>query len=147
MNSARRLIFVVAAILIAGSVLGAGIVGKWKGKVVIDTSKFPQAQSPEQKKAMESGLAMLKKMQFSLNFKANNTYIAEATNVPGQTGPQKDEGTWKLEGNTLWLTSVKENGKPSHDKKPKKFLVQNGGKKISLAEAGLPPGVTVFFVR
>lgn len=147
MKNLCRFVALGMIVLLASSVLAVNVVGKWKGKVVVDTTKFPKASNPDQQKAMDSGLAMLKKMQFSIDLKANKTYVAVATNLPGHAGPQKDEGTWKLDGNTLWLTSVKQNGKPAQDKKPKKFLVQDGGKKITLGEAGLPPGVAVFFVR
>ena len=54
---------------------------------------------------MNDGLEGVKKLQLSLVFKANKTYLAEAKNVPGKQGTQKSEGTWKQDGNTLTASS------------------------------------------
>ena len=71
---------------------------------------------------MDAGLAQIKKMVVTLELKPNKTYVADAKNLPGKKAPEYNEGTWKQEGNTLWLTSTKSNGKPTTDKKPQKFL-------------------------
>lgn len=131
----------------AASLLAADVTGVWKGKVSFDRTQMPKSQNAEQQKGMEAGLAMVKNLQVVLTLKANKTYTAVAKNVPGKEGDQKSEGTWKQEGNTLWLTTVTDNGKPSKDKKPQKFLVLEGGKKLSLAAEGMPKFMKVTFTR
>ena len=107
MNLFARVLGPSIVIGIAAFILAAGVAGKWKGKVILDTSKMPKAQNPQQQKAMENGFAGVKKMVIMLELKANKTYIADAQNMPGKAAPEHNEGTWKQEGNTLWLTSTK----------------------------------------
>jgi hypothetical protein len=144
---ARSIAAVSILLAVAALVLAAGVEGAWKGKVTFDRTAMPKAPNPQAQKQMEDGLAMVKKMAISLTLRPNKTYTAVATNVPGRTGPEKSEGTWKQQGNTLWLTSVKENGKPAKDKTPQKFMILDGGKKLSLSAAGMPAWVKVTFTR
>lgn len=147
MSSTRRFIALAITMSLAASLLAAGITGKWKGKVVLDASKLPGAQNEQQRKQMEAGFAMIKKMVIHLDLKANKTYVADAKNMPGGQPDQHSEGTWKQDGNTLWLTAIRDNGKPANDKKPQRFLIQDKGRKLVMAESGMPPGIQIFFTR
>ena len=147
MRSIRRIFVIVFVAALAASVLAVGVVGKWKGKINIDASKLPKAANPQQQQAMQTGLAGVKKAELTLDLKANKTYTADAKNLPGKTGVERNEGTWKQEGNTLWLTTNKTNGKPVADKKPQKFLIKDGGRKIVLAQEGMPPFLSIIFTR
>jgi hypothetical protein len=147
MTNFRRFLALSIAMSISASLLAVGVVGKWKGKVVLDVSKLPKAQNEQQKKSMEAGFAMVKKMVIILDLKANKTYTGEAKNMPGGQPDQRSEGTWRQEGNVLWLTSIRDNGKPATDKKPQKFLIQDKGRKLVMAESKLPPGIEIFFSR
>lgn len=147
MRTARRIFVSVLLAALAASILAVGVVGKWKGKINIDASKLPKAANPQQQKSMEAGLASVKKADLTLNLKANKTYIADAKNLPGKTGVERNEGNWKQEGNTLWLTTTRTNGKPVQGKKPQKFLITDGGRKIVLAAEGMPPFMSIVFTR
>ena len=147
MKILARTLIAAAFVAHAASLLAVNVVGVWKGKVTIDSASAPKPQNDQQKQAMEGGMAMVKKMVVTLTLKTNKTYTAEAKNAPGKPGPEKSEGTWKQEGNALWLTPAKDNGKPAPDKKPQKFLILDGGRKLSLAAEGMPPWVKVTFTR
>ena len=147
MKILSRVLFASALAILSASLLAANVVGTWKGKITIDSSKAPKPANPEQQKAVENGLAQVKKMVLTLNLKADKTYTVDASNVPGQTKNQKSEGTWKQDGNTVLLTEVKDNGKPTNDKQPKTLTILEGGKKLSLSAPGMPPFVKVTFTR
>ncbi len=147
MKLTTRVFAFLALASLAAAALPAGVVGTWKGKVTVDTSKAPKPTNPQQQKSMDAGLAMLKKLEIILNVKPNKTFVVDAKNIPGKPAPERSEGTWKQEKNVLWLTSVKDNGKPAKDKKPQKFLILDGGRKLSLTQEGMPPWVKVVFTR
>ena len=141
-----RVLFVSLLAVLAASLLASNLVGTWKGKITIDQAGIPKVSDPQQQ-MVNSQVEAAKKMTITLTLKANKTYTADVKGVPGKTGTEKNEGTWKQDGTTLWLTSVKDNGKPASDKKPQKFLVLDGGKKLTLAAEGMPAFIKITFTR
>ncbi|MFY9234578.1 MAG: hypothetical protein WAO58_08980 [Fimbriimonadaceae bacterium] len=142
--------FAVAAALTVLAVAGVAqnLIGTWTGKVQIDASKMPKGQNPEQQKMIDSSLAVVKKMRISVNLRANKTYTATVSGVPGGTKGQASEGTWKVQGGKLWLTSLKENGKASTTKKPQPFVIAKNGKSFYMdAPGGGGMGGRVTFTR
>lgn len=145
MRPLHRILAVAAFGVLAASGMAQNLVGVWKGKVEVDMSQLPKNLTPQQKQMMDQGLAVAKKMVITLNLRANKTYMASVTGLPqaaAQKGPNTNEGTWRVQGSKLFLTSVKENGKPAKSKTPQQFTIAPGGKSFWLQ--GGPGGKVVF---
>jgi len=105
----RSLAAVAVAAFAVAPAYAANPVGKWKGTVDAKMPPVPASATPEQKKMMQSAMAMIKNMSFNLDMKANKTYTVEIKGGPnGQT--QKETGKWSQKGNTVTLSSTR-NGK------------------------------------
>lgn len=149
----KILAVLTALVVLTTAGLAQNLAGVWRGKIKIDMSAMPKNLTPEQRKGLETGLAMAKKMIITLTLRANKTYTAAVTGMP-QMGPQSgknaSEGTWKIQGKTLWLTSLKENGKPAKSKGPQQFTIANDSKSFWLnspARGGMGAGSKLLFVR
>jgi hypothetical protein len=147
MNRITRGIVVAALASLSATLMAANIVGTWKGKVTVDLSKAPKAQNDQQRAMMDKILADVRKMDIRLTIRANKTFAAVAKRSPSRPGPQNTEGTWKQEGSTLWLTSLKVDDKPAKDKKPQRFQILENGKKLSLNQEGMPTWIKIIFTR
>lgn len=92
--------------------LAAGVVGVWKGHVVVDTSKMSKTLTPQQQQMIQQSIAATKSMVITLTIKANKTYTASVSGAPG--APSTDTGTWKQSGNSVTMTGSKPgpSGKP-----------------------------------
>lgn len=132
MRFAQRLVLIVTVLTaLSASVLASSPVGNWKGHVVIDTSKMQKVKDPKMQQMIDQGIAKAKSMVISLSIKADKTYTASAS---GSGAPaDKDNGTWKLAGNTLTLTSLKKDSA----QKPQAFTMSSDGKTLTLS---LPSG-------
>lgn len=148
MSVSARLLAVLSAAVVAALLLAAPITGTWKGKVLVDASKLPKLTNPEQQKKLAEAMSQVAKMRINLNLNVNKTFKAQATGVPGKPGqPQTTEGTWKQEGDVIWLTSTKDNNGPAKDKKPQKVQVLESGKKLKLVPGPEGQGITIIFTR
>jgi hypothetical protein len=137
MNLKRILPAALALAVLATSALAAtNVVGTWSGKVVFDTSKLPKPSTPEQKKQFDTAMAQLDKYRVTLKLKANKTFTVNSPAGFGQPA-HAAEGTWKMRGQTVTLTTTKEDGKKptAESAKPQDMTVAKDGKSITM----LPP--------
>ena len=146
MNISRRfLVFVVACCALSSIALAAGsVVGAWKGHVVMNMTNLPKNLTPQQKQMVDQGMAQIKSMVLTLNFKAGGAYVATATGGPMKK-TDTQTGTWKQTGNNVVLTQKKKDGTPG---KPETFKLAPNGKTLTLdmpAQGGMTGQVV--FVR
>jgi hypothetical protein len=97
----------------------ADLSGKWKGTVKTETP------------GVELGGIQTQTPKLDLVIKADGTYIQNSSNPDGTT--KRTEGTWKQEKSNVFLTAVKQDGKPVTKEigTPKKFTLNEKGKAMS----------------
>lgn len=103
------------------------LVGAWQGKMSV-LSK-PGASADDKKLDAIMG-SMLGKIKIDLQLKADRTFVIEALK-PGDKKPERMEGKWSIEGKTLTLETLKQNGKPPAKKEPAVFTLSGDGKSLS----------------
>ncbi len=116
---------------LAGSAMAAtNVLGTWKGTLKINTSKLPPATSPQMKQMIDSQVAMVSKLSFSLVLSKDGTFSIKTAGLPAAAGaPSKAEtGTWTLKGDQLSLTSPKDKAHA------KSFTVAKDGKSFFAEE-------------
>ncbi|HVT14491.1 MAG TPA: hypothetical protein VHE55_19680 [Fimbriimonadaceae bacterium] len=133
MKFAQRF-FVVATAVAALSVqvLAAGVVGVWKGHIVVDSSKMDKTLTPQQQQMMKQSIAATKSMVITLTMKADKTYSASVSGTPG--ADNADTGTWKQAGNKITMTG----SKPGPGGKPdvQTLVLSKDGKSMTMTLPG-----------
>lgn len=114
------------AALAGSSIAAPNVVGKWKGKLQVEMPSLPKDVSPEQKKMMEAGMEMIKKISFDLVLKADKTGTMEVKGAPG--GQDKKETIkWSQQGEFVTISDPK-----NAQGQPQKFTVSKDGKTMTL---------------
>jgi len=118
------------------------VVGTWHGRFSVDTSKLPKVTDLKQKQLLSDGLkrmhTTLGRAVMTLTLKGDKTYRFVGENLPGPNKSSHTEGTYAQVGNTLTLTTKKENGKPPKGEalKPHKLTVEGSHLVRKLEGAG-----------
>lgn len=135
----KRAFTCLALVAAAYSAFGqAEIVGTWKGSAQLDMAKIPQPKDADQKKKLDSAVAMLKKMSVVLTLKKGGLYSVKVNNAPGGAASQTEEGTWKFSGTTLTTTATKQNGKPPKaGEKPQNLTYDKAKKHLVMSQGPL----------
>jgi hypothetical protein len=145
MKSSRLLSVLLLSVLLFAVATAASVVGSWKGKVVLDTSKMKKALNAAEQQRQQQMINSSKSLALTLVFKKDGTYSATATGAPQGT---TDSGKWSQSGNTITVTSSRKlaNGTPS---KPESFTMSANGKMLSMPLPGTNMGVTgkIIFTR
>lgn len=132
----KRVLVSLALVAASYSAFGqADLIGTWKGKSQIDTSKMPKAKDAEQQKKINEFLAQLKKLSITLNLKKGGLYTVNIANAPGPQPNQSEEGTWKVQKDQLITTATKENGKaPRPNNKPQTLTIDKAHKHLTMVQ-------------
>ena len=113
---------------------GPSPVGTWKGHIVLDVAKLPKAPNPQAQKMMDEQIAKAKAAVIKLTFKANKTFTATSTGMPGSDN--SDNGTWTQTGNTVTIKSTKPSKNPQVPTKPTQNLTLSSDGKTMTLSAG-----------
>jgi hypothetical protein len=119
--------------------LGQSVLGRWKGQIsVLPIDKNIQ-MTEQERQVINVVMKTLKNVRVLLTLAPNKSYTAVFTGLP-RGEKQKNEGSWKLEGNKLWLTAKITNGKPSKVKKPQAVILSKDRKTLTLMATGTGQG-------
>lgn len=148
MSNAKRILSVgaVLAALVATTFAATNVVGSWTGRVSVDTSKLPQQSDPLAQKQMKTMRDMMAKVVLHVKLKADKTYTATTTGVPGGK-EQKEAGTWSISGSTVTIKTTTSNGKPATGQaaKAQKLALSKDGKTMTETQSSPAPGGTIIF--
>ncbi len=140
---------VTTAAIMTAAIASTNVTGAWKGKILLDVSKMPKAQNPQQQQMMDGVLAGIKKMSINLSLNANKTFTMSASGLPQNAPNKKAEGTWTQSGNALTLKITKEDGKaPTMKQEPQVITVSADGKTLTMVPKNAGPmGGKIVFTR
>ena len=100
----------LAVLLVSPALTATKVIGVWTGHVSFDAKHIPTPKTDKGRTEALQMFELLKKMRFSLAVRADHTFMATSTNVPG--GLNRADGKWSFKGNTLTLNIEKRNGQP-----------------------------------
>ncbi len=154
MKSGLRFLSIASAFACVCGVFAQSVVGAWHGHFVIDRTTLPKAQTPQQQQQMQQRLkmmdGMLQRAKLNLNLTSAKTYVFTGEGLPTTKGIQTSEGVYSLAGNSLILTSKKENGKPptGMSARPQRVAIGARGRTLTLmVPNGGPVKISIVFTR
>ncbi len=127
----------------------ADVSGAWNGRIDASSLKLPpEATKTKEAKAQVSKMFEdIKKFKIKLTLNKNKTFKVAATgNIGGKPINSTSEGKWTQSGNTITMTSTKQDGKPAADKTPVKATVSGDGRTMTLSDPKMM-GAKVIFTR
>lgn len=141
MTPFRSLATAVLLVLATCTALAGSVTGKWVGHVSLDESKMPKATSAQQQTMRDQMLKIIKATKFNLDIKSNKTWslsmraaIMDSKGKP-VTQTHSADGTWRMVGSNVVLTTVHDDGGPGKGREPQTLQPANGGKVLKM----LPP--------